>query len=282
MSIAGRFNKLFGIQPNLEEEKARFVNRINQVVFRVIDTESADAYAYSELFERLCIVLGENASDLLRAHGRESRRLEDNLLSVEGGKYLAPEIRILTRDNFTETMRILCILYAIFKSNKVKEGVLLINKGVYEALSHATCDLGVQWKDGLFYPSGAEELDKALLEEPLVWLAKYPNERKDYKRALECYLEGTHLGNVIKNCYLSLEGVTRAILGNDKTLDNNKDALLAHINLSDGWKSILGTYIHYANDFRHASEDRYTASKEEAEAFLYMTGLIMRLLVAKK
>jgi hypothetical protein len=273
MSVIGRFNKLFGISPSLVEEQKQFVNRINQLIFHWIDTGAKNDFRYQEIFERLCFALGENSNDLLKKYGRHPLGWDD--------ENTAPEIRTFTQDDFTKTLRVLCVLSNIFKHENEKV-VVYIDRGVSTVLSHATCDLGIRWKDGLFYPSGAEELDKALIEEPLVWLDKYPNEREDYKRALSCYAEGTHLGDVVKNCYTALEGVSRVILGNDKILDNNKNALLAHIGLSDGWNSILGTYINYAHDFRHASEERYTASKEEAEAFLYMTGLIMRLLISKK
>ncbi|MFH1372100.1 MAG: hypothetical protein ABII09_12560 [Planctomycetota bacterium] len=274
MSIAKRFNKLFGIQMNIEEERQKFVNRINQTVFEYIDSDRNVRHYYNEIFNILCFELGKNANDLSKKHYR----------SFSSYERVEPEIRILTQNNFTETLRVLCILYGIYKQHKyeITDIHKRIDECISSAIEYSACDLGIRWKDGLFYPSGAEELDKPLIEEPLVWLDKYPKERKDYKRAIECFLEGKHLGDVIKNCYLVVEGVTRTILGNDKTLDNNKDALLAHVGLSDGWKSILGAYIKYAHDFRHASEDRYTASKEEAEAFLYMTGLIIRLLVTKQ
>jgi hypothetical protein len=32
------------------------------------------------------------------------------------------------------------------------------------AFSHCTVDLGVSWKDVMFYPSEAREIDKALVE----------------------------------------------------------------------------------------------------------------------
>lgn len=279
MSIVKEFNKQFGIPSNSEDEQKRFVNRINQLLFNIIDTEEYVKFRYGELFDVLCVQLGENATDLRRIHGRKP---EVNLLSTEEAEDLAPEIRILTQSDFTRTLLVLCVLYSIFKANKIKVGIDYIEGGISRALANATSDLGVRWKEGLFYPSGTEELDKTLIEDTLVWLDKYPNEKKDYKRALECYQEGTHLGDTVKNCYIALEGISRVILKNGKTLDNNKDALLAHMGLSDGWKSILGAYINYAHDFRHASEERHTASKAETEAFLYMTGLVMRLLIEKQ
>jgi len=90
------------------------------------------------------------------------------------------------------------------------------------------------------------------------------------------------LADVAKNCYSAVEGIARHILGNTKNLDNNKDALLSKIGLSDGWNAILGTYIKYAHDYRHANEQRHEITRQEAEAYLYMTGLIIRLTIESK
>jgi len=153
---------------------------------------------------------------------------------------------------------------------------------VPEHRGSSTCDIGIKWKEGCFYPTGADELDEPLIEDVLTWLNDYPNERTDYRRALECYFEGQSFGDVIKNCYQAVEGVAREVLGNSKRLDKNKDELLKEVDLSNGWKSILATYIKYAHDFRHASEKRHEIKKQEAEGYLYMTGLIIRLAIESK
>ena len=60
----------------------------------------------------------------------------------------------------------------------------------------------------------------------MTWLNDYPEEKKDYKRALQCYLKEQDekvLGDVIKNCYLAVEGIARKVLENTKTLVNNGD-----------------------------------------------------------
>jgi hypothetical protein len=110
----------------------------------------------------------------------------------------------------------------------------------------------------------------------------YPNERKDYRIALEYYAAGNSLGDVVRACYCVLEGTARQILNNSKTLDNNKDEILKRAGLSDRWKAVLATYIRYAHDFRHASESRHTITKPEAEAYLYMTGLLIRLIIESR
>jgi hypothetical protein len=197
--------------------------------------------------------------------------------------YIPPAICTLTKDDFIQTLRVLCILYPyIGYDEDVEKGKVFLSAMVNDILSKCTCDIGIRWKDGFFYPSGAEELDKALIEETLTWLNDYPNESKDYKTALKYYGNGETLSDVIENCYTALEGVVREILGNQKTLDNNKDELLAKINLSDGWKSLLANYIRYAHNYRHASQERHDITKQEAEAYLYMTGLVIRLIIESK
>ncbi len=270
MDIRKRFNEIFGFEDTVEAERKRFVERVNQAIFHNIDTVDCDSYDYEHLIQLVCFDLGINFHDL------HQRRVGVGI----NERYLPASIRTLTRDDFTETLRVLCALCGrIQLGGDTKKGQELLSKLIEAALSRCTCDIGVRWKDGFFYPSGAEELDTSLIEETLAWLKDYPDERRDYRTALQCYAAGDSLADVIKNCYSAIEGVARKVLANERTLDNNKDELLAKINLSDGWKSLLANYIRYAHDYRHASIGRHEITKQEGEAYLYMTGLIIRLAI---
>jgi hypothetical protein len=264
MSILKRFNQIFGLGDDVEVERRRFVERVNQTIFHEIDTTGTAQFHYDSLFYSVCFELGVNAHDF-------RRRLYD-----------PAEIRTLTGDVFEKTLLVLCALYVYIELRPNTKGQKWLSEGIEFVLSRCACDIGVRWKDGSFYPAGAEELDKPLVEETLTWLSDYPDERKDYQRALQCYLAGEALGDVIKNCYSAVEGVARKVLGNERTLDKNKDELLAKLNLSDGWKSLLANYIKYAHDYRHASVGRHEIKKQEAEAYFYMTGLIIRLTIESK
>lgn len=267
MSIRKKFIEIFGLEDNVESERKRFVKRVNQVIFHDIDTIRNSTFAYHELFKFVCFQLGVNAHDF------PQRKLGPIMYE----RYLPASIRTLTSDDFYKTLLVLCILYDCLQELSDKHEWL--SNTIIAVLSQCSCDIGIKWKEGFFYPTGAEELDEPLIEETLTWLNDYPDERKDYQRALGCYLRGESLADVIKNCYLAIEGLTRKVLGNDKTLDNNKEQLLQKIDLSDGWKSILANYVKYAHDFRHASGQRHEIKKQEAEAYLYMTGLIIRLII---
>ena len=270
MSIRKKFNKIFGLEDNVESERKRFVQRVNQVIFYDIDTIYSTTFAYHRLFKMICFQLGVNAHEFpQRKFGPET--------------YRTASIRTLTRDDFYKTLLVLCILFTHLEiSSEPGAAQKWLSTNIESVMSRCSCDIGIRWKEGFFYPAGAEELDESLIEETLTWLNDYPDERKDYRRALECYLKEDSLADVIKNCYLAIEGVTRKVLGNDKTLDSNKEQLLQKIDLSDGWKSMLATYIKYAHDYRHASGQRYEIKKQEAEGYLYMTGLIIRLIIESK
>jgi hypothetical protein len=267
MSIRKRFNEILGIEDGIIDERDRFVQRVNQAIFHRIDTLVPLSFKYDELFEALSFEMGVDAHSLPRRRGR----------------YLTPpppELVILTGNDFTKTLELLCVLYARIQiQGDSDEGRAWLSKGIEGILSRCTRDIGVKWKDGLFYPSGAGELDEALIEQTFTWLKDYPNERQDYRIALQNYSQGGSLADVIKNCYSALEGVAKNVLGNRKNLDNNKDELLRKMSLSDGWKSLLAVYIRYAHDYRHASPERHDMTRQEAEAYLYMTGLIIRLVI---
>ncbi len=155
----------------------------------------------------------------------------------------------------------------------------ILSGWIEAALEHATVDLGVTWNDGMFYPTGARELDEPLVEETFKWLADFPNEKADYDKAVTAYTS-KRLDDVIINCYLAVEGVARNILGNSKTLDNNREGLMQRLGLSQEWKALLSNFINYANEFkRHASENRHSPNPVEVEAFLYMSGVLLRMMI---
>lgn len=273
MSIRKKFNKILGLEDDVEAERKRFVERVNQFIFHDIDTARDVTFGYDTLFRLLCFELGVNAHDFrMRTIGRGMDE-----------KHIPASIRTLTGDDFNKTLLVLSILYVYLEGSSDSESNLeWLSANIKLVLSRCSRDIGITWKEGFFYPIGAEELDESLIGETLTWLNDYPNERKDYRIALECYLGDESLADVIRNCYSAVEGVTRVVIGNQKTLDNNKDELLRKMNLADGWNSILATYINYAHDYRHASEQRHEITKQETEAYLYMTGLIIRLIIESK
>ena len=169
--MLGRFNKVFGIQGNLLNEQFRFVERINQTAFPDIEKLSYPI-SYEHIFGAVCYGLGTNAND------RIAKQNQGNY----GSETLVPPLRSLTHDEFMETMRVLSFLYKVL--NKDPGARQTLSDWIETALDQATVDLGVTWNEGMFYPSGARELDEKLIEEPFKWLADFPNEKADYLKAV--------------------------------------------------------------------------------------------------
>lgn len=256
-----RFNKVFGIQSSIDEERKKFVQRINQELFEHTTFKNNAIF-----LKETCRQLGKNYSDL------------NDINTMNFQFYNKSEFRKLTNDNFIETLKVICCIYGISNNAYMK----IINNILEETFSLALVDLDVRWNKGMFYPSGAKELDEKLVEEPLEWLRDYHDERKDFQKAIEGYI-GKKDDEVISNCYLTIEGLARKVLNNRKTLDNNCEELLKKIGISQEWKSFLKNFMTYANEFkRHASEKRHSINPKEVEAFLYFTGLMVRLIVESK
>jgi hypothetical protein len=266
VTMLGRFNKVFGIQDDVTTEQKRFVERINQTAIARIEKVSYPV-SYQAVFEAVCYWLGTNAND---------RISQANQMNYSSSTFV-PSLRSLTCGDFMETIKVLGFLHKAL--NKAPEEQQTLSRSIEVALSNATVDLGVTWNEGMFYPSGARELDERLVEEPFKWLADFPNEKADYLKAVTGYTS-KRLDDVIINCYLAVEGVARNILGNSKTLDNNREGLMQKLALSQEWKALLNNFISYANEFqRHASENRHNLNPVEVEGFLYMTGVLLRMMI---
>jgi hypothetical protein len=243
---------------SLDEEKRRFVNRIQYALFdQFRDILSKDYHL--ELFNRVCFLTGENSEELL------SR--------LFGG--WEPNFALLGKGDFTLTLRtIVAIFQATNNSPELQERT---SDAVEQALNAASIDLGVKWVDGVFFPVGEPLLDHELLEESLRVLNNLPNERKDITLALENYQAGRLYG-VVDHCYKAIEGITRHLLNNRKSLIANKQDLLRSISLSSSWGTILANYIEYANEYhRHAGESRHDLKPAEVESFLYLSCVMIRL-----
>ena len=50
MGIRKRFNEVFGLEDGIEDEKKRFVQRVNHVIFHEIDTADPSTFGYDPHF----------------------------------------------------------------------------------------------------------------------------------------------------------------------------------------------------------------------------------------
>ena len=82
--------------------------------------------------------------------------------------------------------------------------------------------------------------------------------------------------------YEALEKMARITNSNNKTLGSNAEQFIVNLGLSEHYKTMLTEYTKYAHEFRHAVEqgkERVPPLLNEVEAFVYTTGLFIRLAI---
>jgi len=260
---------MLGMKNNIENERQQFVNRVISDVFGPIQGRPE----YVEVFGNVCYHIGSDFDKLLGAD--KLRRMTDIFAETA-----APPLRELTKADFDKTLEVVVALYACYEHHFMKpdkEMMREISRSVEVALIYSSVDLGIRWKDGMFYPRGAGEMDSKLVEEPLEWLRRHPAIRDDFCKAVKAFAAKRY-DDVLGDCYNVIERYARMLLSNDKTLRNNAEEMLQRLRLSAGWDVILKKHITMADEYkRHASNCKKDVAEHEAEAFMYLTGLLVRL-----
>jgi len=260
------FEQRFGIEVGLETAKQRFVNRLFNLIdeeFLGFTTKHCHLQEYEWAFKYVAYKLG------IRYEG-------SNTLVCYSGT------------DFSQVLRALEALYEALKVKPYSTSDERLDAIIKAAISQSEIDLGVEWRDGLFYQSGAKLLDEALVNENLKWLSdpKYINVLTPFEKGLRHFLEAKKqpekLMDVITDMYEALEKMARIINGNNRTLGSNAEHFITNLGLSDHYETMLREYTKYAHEFRHAVEqgkERVPPLPNEVEAFVYTTGLFIRLAI---
>ena len=268
-SVPPPFHKRFDIQVDLKDAKQRFVNRVlNEIDSKLngLARHHDYPYRYKQEMEYVASMLGveaSGASALVHYSGKDFDRL---LLCVEALYEALDE-------------------YKSFGSPWERRNLDDIVKW---ALSISEVDLGIQWMDGHFRPSGAKLLDEELVTEPLRWLAgpKYNTVLEPFQKGLRHYMqankEPSKLSDAITDMYEALEALAKAVTGRNRDLSANRELFIGKLDLSQYYSKMLDDYKGYANEFRHGTEPgkvRIKPKPNEVEAFIYTTGLFIRLAI---
>lgn len=142
-------------------------------------------------------------------------------------------------------------------------------------------DMGV-----VFYPAGAKLLDEKLINDNLDWLSSHPRSYEPFKRALSEVSMPNKERDVVDNLRLSLELILKDVLGNEKSLENQKEALGAYFKLHGVsteisnlfMKMLLDYYAKYQND---KAKHNDAVKAEEVEFILYLTGTMIRFVTTR-
>ena len=254
--------KRLNLETDLKEEQEKFIKRI-QLIFKECDSKhhspagglDNDLYNVSS---KIAFQLGEEKRDSLK-------------------EYL---------DNPT-IERVLMVSEIFLHVIKNAQGFYSENKNlplkIEETINLSIIDLGISFKNRKFYKKGAEELDEKLIFEPLEWLDDYQKTKIFFEGALKENLRKDYPDAITKS-YSALESLVKTLLNNNTNLKKNIPKLLEKLNLPDQWGKILVNFCDYAHEFssRHGKEEGTKPLKinpEIVEAYIYFTGLIIRLII---
>lgn len=154
--------------------------------------------------------------------------------------------------------------------------------------SHIPFDV-LKDKDGYFiFPKGAEELDDALVSEPLEWLNEYPKTRTEFVQALKDYseLNDDNASDVADKFRKALERFFQEFFGKNGTLENLKKEYGMYMKgkgvptkLSNNLETLLQAYTNFMNGY---AKHHNKTSANTLEYIMYQTGNIIRFLIILK
>jgi hypothetical protein len=140
-------------------------------------------------------------------------------------------------------------------------------------------------RSAILYPRGAKLLDDALVNDNLNWLTGHPKALVSFEKALALYLKGntSTFRNLLDELRKALEDILRSILGNRKSLENQRDLLGkwiegkgVHAQVRNMYMTLLKQFTDYQNDAVKHGDDWV---ESEVEYMIYLTGTFMRLLL---
>ena len=144
--------------------------------------------------------------------------------------------------------------------------------------------------DGRFFvfPKGAEEMDVALVSQPLSWLSEYPKAHTAYIKALKEYSEATpeSASDIADKFRKALETFFQEFFVCDKTLENCKGIYGSYLKsqnvppeISGNFETLLQAYTNFMNAYaKHHDKTEINV----LEYIMYQTGNIIRLLITLK
>jgi len=192
------------------------------------------------------------------------------------------------KENFTDFLASLVFFYNTY------EGGQNDRKDLFSHITNALKDSHIQYdlledKDGVFiFPKGVEEMDVALVSQPLEWLQTYPSAHAAFVKALKEYSEADkqNASNVADQFRKALETFFQEFFGGTGSLENYRSNYGKYLKargvppeISNNFESLLLSYTTYINNHAKHHDDTKT---EVLEYIMYQTGNIIRLLITLK
>lgn len=156
---------------------------------------------------------------------------------------------------------------------------------VFDVTPNIRLAISLHGGHAVIYRGGAGLLDEAVIESNLTFLQAYPKVLKPFETALTMYSskEVNQQRNMLDNLWFALEEMIRTVLKNEKSLENQKEPLLAwlrakgaHVQIINMYFDIQARFAQYQNDAVKHKEDQYTPA--EIEFILYLVGTFLRFI----
>jgi hypothetical protein len=257
------FHKRFDIEVGLEEAKRRFVHRVHNLIFDEWYWNAIQFIDRDVVVKYIAARLGDAYSSTYFSALHGSGDFLKNLNAIEAMRDF-----VAGRPTYGPQVA------------RHLDGV------VQEILDMSEVELGVTYAAGRFQRKGAALLDQRLVNDSLHWLAAkgYESVLTPYRKGLEHLLRSSQQrqvgADVITDMYEAVEALAKIVVRNDADLSANRERFISEVKASGPYKRLLKEYIEYANDFRHAGEEgkpKPQPSEREAESFVYLTGVFIRL-----
>lgn len=282
MSKIFDFNKRFGKEININDLKINFINVVNHYLIEPLDEKDGNNYTnYNKrLFDFIAIEFNLNPSEVIEKYNKNS------MYAYEVYK---PPLSTFSNNDFEKTLLLIEVIHDyFFDSDEYEKNMWLKNiEATVNIALNQPISLGITWRDGKFYPEGIMEFNEKLISDVLKWLQSNPRIQSLYKNALDHYSrslkEPIKRKDAISNSFQAVEKLTQEFLDSKKgSFDNNFNALTEKVNLDKEWKKIFNSYKELSKEFgRHAGNKNFIPESEDTEAFLYLSGLILRLILEK-
>lgn len=260
-TVIPSFENRFNIKTDIDQARIAFINRVENMIVR-------------NLFLNYRWIQRDDYT----------RKIKWRLANRFGEKFNPKHsFAFYHGDDFYRCLRALEIAYKALPKDSQKNEIASI---IIDLINNSELDLGITWQNGAFWASGVKQLDKPLINENLQWLSQHGYEtvldpfQKGLSHFLDSINKSTNLSDVITDMYESLEAMGKIVLKNNKDLSANKEKFISFLKLNKYYSKMLGDFIEYANEYRHGAEagtQKPPLRRDEVEAFIYMTGLFIRL-----
>jgi len=255
-----KFHKRFNIPLSDEVAKARFINRVHNEIWK----------GFLGQFHRMGnfdVINRAVISHLGARYDRDCDRITD-----------------VVEDDFHLNLQAIEGLYDFLRGQREQEELDYLLTFI---ITQCELDIGIRWENGHFYPSGSALLDEKAVNDVLGLLNNpdHAGAAQAFHLGLDHFVHSIRkpslLSDVIIRMHEALEATAKVVCDNNKELSGNAEAFISKLKLPDPYKHILKEYIKYANKLhRHAGEEgksKSLPSHREVEAFVYLTGLLIRL-----